>query len=178
MIGIPGAGKTTFAERFSDTFQAPSISYDALLREYNVPHESAESLVEYMLDQIAKTRRTLIIDGNANTKGQRAALTKKLQKHGYKILTVWVQTDTNEAKRRALKKYPQGSGLRADEFDAVVAAFQAPVEQEKPVVISGKHTYATQLKAVLRQIAAVTPRATTPPVVLPPSRPTRGIDIR
>ena len=27
MIGIPGAGKSTFAERFSETFQAPIVSY-------------------------------------------------------------------------------------------------------------------------------------------------------
>lgn len=175
MIGIPGAGKSTFAERFSETFQAPIVSYTALAKEYDVPHGSVDALAEYVTDQIVKTHRTFIIDGSANTKTQRATLAKKLQKEGYKILTVWVQTDTNEAKRRALKKYPQGSGLTSDEFDAAVTAFQAPVEQEKPVVISGKHTYATQLKGVLRQIAAVVPRAASPPVS---PRPARGIDIR
>ena len=179
MIGIPGAGKSTFAERFSDTFQAPIISYTTLTKKYHVPYEAADGLIEYMIDQVAKTHRTLIIDGSANTRAQRANLAKKLQKQGYKVLTVWVQTDTNEAKRRALKKYPQGSELTSAEFDAAVSAFQAPLSQEKPVVISGKHTYATQLKGVLRQIAAATPRTTSPPVVSPAHYPRpRGIDIR
>tara|TARA_Y100000114_G_scaffold113812_1_gene107778 strand:- start:436 stop:1014 length:579 start_codon:yes stop_codon:yes gene_type:complete len=179
MIGIPGAGKSTFAERFSDTFQAPIISYTTLTKKYHVPYAAADGLIEHMIDQVAKTHRTLIIDGSANTKAQRATIAKKLQKQGYKLLTVWVQTDTNEAKRRALKKYPKGSELTSDEFDAAVSAFQPPASQEKAVVISGKHTYATQLKGVLRQIATTTPRATSPPVVSPVQNPRpRGIDIR
>ncbi|MBO9600754.1 MAG: hypothetical protein J7559_23390, partial [Cohnella sp.] len=45
----------------------------------------------------------------------------------------------------------------AEQHDAAVRRFSAPHSTEKPIVISGKHTYATQAKMVLRKLAE--PRA-------------------
>ncbi len=179
MIGIPGSGKSAFAEHFADTFQAPIVNFSKLQQQFSLTEKKAIELRDTFLSQLLKTRRTLLIDGGANTKTQRAELTKSLTAAGFAPLTVWVQTDTNEARRRAVKPYPQGSGLSDDAFLSKVKSFQAPVAQEKPVVISGKHTYATQLKVVLRQLAAGTVRPTEPPQDRP-SKPVapRGITIR
>ena len=154
MLGIPGAGKSAFAEHFAETFQAPILNATKLRRELSLSQTSVDKLQTILLTEYLKTRRTILIDGHFEKKAKRAELVRQVMKAGYRPLMVWVQTDSVEAKRRALKDYPAGSGLSASDFDAAVAAFQAPTDQEKAIVISGKHTYATQLKIVLKQIAS------------------------
>ena len=162
MIGIPGAGKSTFAERFADTFQAPIVSQTKLQRVYNLSQGAAEALRSEILTEYMKTRRTVLIDGGLDGKDKREEIVRTLIKAGYRPLIVWVQTDTTEAFRRATKPYPRGSGLDNDTFDALLAEFQAPGEKEKMIVISGKHTYASQLKIILKQLA--TPDSSQPKV--------------
>jgi len=168
MIGIPGSGKSTFADRFADTFQAPIVSQTKLQREYGLSEQEAESLRDTILTEYMKTHRTVLIDGGFNVKEKREALVRRVVKAGYRPLSIWVQTDTSEAYRRAIKPYPRGSGMRDEEFDAYLDAFEAPGEKEKMVVISGKHTYTSQLKIVLKQLA--TPDNTQPRVPLSPEQ--------
>lgn len=165
MIGIPGSGKSTFAEHFADTFKAPIVSQTKLQREFALSTPAAESLRDFILSEYMKTHRTVLIDGGLDSKPNRDDMVRRLVKEGYRPLIVWVQTDTNEALRRASKPYPRGSGLSADEFDELVGVFDPPHEKEKTVVISGKHTYPSQLKIILRQLA--TPDVTQPK--LPPN---------
>jgi len=172
MVGIPGAGKTSFAQHFADTFQAPVVSKSELARSFNLDASLADGISAYFLSELLKTRRTIVIDGGTDRITNRMELYKLLTKQGYNVLTVWVQTDSNESKRRALRRYPQGSGLTSEQFDTLLQQFQPPVQQEKPVVISGKHTYATQLKVVLKQLANTRPpqTGTTPPAPRPHGR--------
>lgn len=168
MLGIPGSGKTTFAERFADTFQAPFVNQTKLRREFELTDDKAWALRQLILNEYAKTHRTLLIEGGVETKASRAELIKDLAKAGYKPLLVWVQTDTVESRRRALKPYPVGSGISDDEFTETLNAFEVPTQQEQPIVISGKHTYVSQLKIVLKHLAT-TP---TTPVKKPIEKPT------
>ncbi len=169
MLGIPGSGKTTFAERFADTFQAPFVNQTKLKREFALSDVKAESLRQLILNEYAKTHRTLLIEGGVNTKSSRAELIKDLAKAGYKPLLVWVQTDTVESRRRALKPYPTGSGISDDEFNDELNAFEIPTKQELPIVISGKHTYVSQLKIVLRHLATA-PTSTAKKITVKPTR--------
>lgn len=162
MIGIPGSGKSMFAERFADTFQAPIISQTKLQQEYGLPLEAVEKLRGFILGEYMKTHRTVLIDGGVNSRPKRDELVRMLVKAGYRPLIVWVQTDTTEAHRRATRPYPRGSGLNTEDFDALVAQFDAPTEKDKTIVISGKHTYTSQLKIILKQLA--TPDTTQPKV--------------
>ncbi len=153
MIGIPGAGKSTFADHFAETFQAPIVSETKLQRQYDLSEAATEALRDTILTEYMKTHRTVLIDGGLEAKDKREELVRKLIKSGYRPLIVWVQTDTTEAFRRASKPYPKGSGLSSEDFDRLLDIFQAPGEKEKMVVISGKHTYASQLKIILKQLA-------------------------
>ena len=164
MIGIPGSGKSTFAEHFADTFQAPIVSQTKLQREFDLSLVAAESLRDFILFEYAKTHRTVLVDGGLDVKAKRDELVLRLAKAGYRPLIVWVQTDTTESLRRASRPYPRGSGLRADEFNDLVKLFEPPHEKEKTVVISGKHTYASQLKIILKQLAAPDATRPKPPV--------------
>lgn len=171
MVGIPGSGKSTFAERFADTFKAPIVSQTKLQLEFRLSLEEAESLRDFILGEYMKTHRTVVIDGGLDSKAKRDDMVKKLVKAGYRPLVVWVQTDTTEALRRAVKPYPRGSSLDPDMFDELVAQFDPPHEKEKTVVISGKHTYTSQLKIVLKQLA--TPDNSQPKLP-PPPKPAGG----
>jgi len=168
MIGIPGSGKSTFADRFADTFQAPIISQTKLQREYGLRAADAGALRDTILAEYMKTHRTVLIDGGYNVRETREALVRRLVKAGYRPLVIWVQTDTAEAYRRAVKPYPRGSGMLDDEFDYELSSFEAPGDKEKMIVISGKHTYTSQLKIVLKQLA--TPDNSQPRVPLSPEQ--------
>ena len=182
MVGIPGSGKSTFAERFADTFQAPIVSQTKLQLEFGLSLEAAEALRDFILGEYMKTHRTVLIDGGFERKPKREELVKRLVKAGYRPMVVWVQTDTTESLRRAMKPYPRGSSIDPTVFDELVDRFDAPSEKEKMVVISGKHTYNSQLKIVLKQLTIPDhsqPRLppVSPPEVPPEVRPPRSRNV-
>jgi len=175
MVGIPGSGKSTFAEHFADTFKAPIINESRIAFEAGLNAAQTEAVSATMLNEVLKTNRTFLIEAVNLTKAKRAQITNTLTKAGYRTLVVWVQTEPSEAKRRATRPRPTGSGLTVGEFDAAFNAFQAPTEQEKATVISGKHTYATQIKTVLKQLAGSRPETHVEP---PSPRQTGNIVVR
>lgn len=170
MVGIPGSGKSSFAEKFADTFQAPLINRLQLQKDLELNNRQSDLVAGTMLKEFVKTKRTILIEGGLDTKEERETLAKRLAASGYRTLIVWVQTDTAEAQRRASKPYPHGSGIEPDDFDAIINRFEPPGEKENPVVISGKHTYTTQLKVVLKQLALSVHAQHPLPQSIPPQR--------
>lgn len=158
MVGIPGSGKSFFAEKFSDMFHAPCVSYEKIA-EISNDQESSARYMAHLLHELFKTRHTIIVDGLADTRAQRAELKHLANTAGYKSLYIWVQTDEVTAKARKIKQLNKGERHGAEyEYEKLASTFAIPVASERPVVvISGKHTYATQAKAVLKKLAQ--PRA-------------------
>jgi predicted kinase len=162
MVGIPGSGKSFFAEKFSEMFHAPYVSYDRIMDVGEGNAEQAARYMTYLLHELIKTGQTLVVDGLADTRAQRAELKHLAHVAGYKPLFIWVQTDVATAKARALKtSTDKGRGMTPHEYDQVAGYFMPLSAMEKPVVISGKHTYATQARIVLKNLAA--PRGQAPP---------------
>ncbi len=158
MVGTPGSGKSFFAKQFADTFNAPYV--DALtLTSYAKDVPSAMKLVTAFAHQIIRTGQTFVYEGDTDTPALRAEFTQFASKNGYKAVLVWVQVDEKTAKDRTVK----AGKMDADTFNEVIAGFVAPKPAEKPIVISGKHTYATQAKAVLSHLShSARPVAATP----------------
>lgn len=161
MMGIPSSGKTTFAEHLAKTFQSPIVSVEHIAMEAQVDSVSAERVALYFMSELYKTKRTIVYDGYTDTKVSRVELIKQLTKAGYHPLLVWVQTEVFEAKRRATKRRADNSQLTEEEFDAIVRHFTPAGPNEKPIVISGRHTYSSQLKVVLKHLARE-PQPVTP----------------
>ena len=162
MVGIPGSGKTTFAEHFAKTFHAPYINPGDLAENIGLNKTATEKVTKLLFDELIKTDRTLVYEGSTFTKAQRFELSKHAAKSGYKTITVWVQTEPYEAMRRATRKL-NPRALSVDEYEAAIKRFESPTALEKPVVISGKHTYATQLKIVLKHLSRNAPTTQVPP---------------
>jgi predicted kinase len=160
MVGIPGAGKSFFAEHFSTTFKAPIISYDRIKQEiFDSPEHTkrediiASGIAEYMLDETLKTGQTIVLDCQSNTRSARADILKKAKGFGYESLIIWVQTDQTTAKKRLVAQSKKRSVISPEQFDVQVNKFSAPLKTENIVVISGKHAYTSQLKIVLKRLA-------------------------
>ena len=172
MVGIPGSGKTHFASHFAKTFNAPYVNQAELQSLANTDDTRATTIAARVLDEILKTQRTLVYEGPTHLRTVRQSLVKKAHQAGYEPLLVWVQTETTEAKHRFLKAE---KGREAEVHDRIVARFSRPHPTEKAVVISGKHTYASQVKVVLKHLAHARPEQ---PPQERPTRPGRRLTVR
>lgn len=165
VIGVPGAGKSFFARQFASTFTTPLVSYDYIRsRLFEAPQFTSKeesmvySLAGQQITELLKTEKTIIIDGGLNDKGDRAALAKLAHKAGYGSLVIWVQTDTSASRQRATRRSNKRPGdalntsMSVEQFTTLSAELTPPTPQEQFVVISGKHTFATQAKAVLKKL--------------------------
>jgi predicted kinase len=181
VVGIPGSGKTFFAEKFAETFRAPYISREKILDIIDGPRDSIDTLVYYQLHELLKTRQSILLEGGADTHAERVEFARKARSCGYETLLIWVQTDQATAKSRYQKENKPGRVSSSREYDQLVKRFAAPLTIEKHVVISGKHTYATQAKVILKKLSE--PRAeiathTPPPARTEPSSGRRNITVR
>ena len=152
MVGIPGSGKTFFAHKFAETFHAPYLDQSHI--EKSVPDAKvAAQLTDHFLNELLKTNQSLILEVESSSRQSRNLLAKTLRSAGYTPLFVWVQVDTATAKQRSMKHRK----TTAEEYEQQLKRFSAPHRSEEPLVISGKHTYASQAKLVLKKLSA--PRA-------------------
>ena len=167
VVGIPGAGKTFFAEQFADTFNAPLISPTKISQLGQL--EDVDDITEHFMDQLYKTKQTIILDGRGATRSERSYFSSQAQKRGYATLFVWIQTDPMIAKQRATKSHHLNTRT-AEQFEQELHDFSLFNSSDPFTVISGRHTFATQAKHVLSRLAAPRTTAATPQ---PPQRSTQ-----
>lgn len=168
MVGMPGVGKTHFADQFAETFAAPFINQH-LLEASGIDEPKASEISLKLLQEIMKTKQTAIYEGTTDRRVDRMELARAAREKGYKVLFVWVQTDPATAKQRALKQMP------ADTYERFAKRFSAPHDSEPCVVISGRHTYATQAKTLLKRLTQPRARASdTSADTTVPARPSIG----
>lgn len=174
VIGLPGSGKSFFARQFADMFGAPLVSTDfvrhALFSEAEYsPREDAlvGAITHNETAELLKTNKTLIIDGGVNSRASRTIIERLAHKHGYGKLIIWVQTDEPTSQARAAKRSDKrkndelNSSMDMKAFERYKKQFSVPTPSENVIVISGKHTYATQARVILKKL--VSPRDTVAP---------------
>ena len=162
LVGIPGSGKTFFAEKFAETFSTPLINLNDLRFElFEQPDFSKneenylERISHALLPELMRSRRAIMIEGGLEARSDRAAYRQIANAHGYNTVVVWVQNTENTARIRSIRKTkvaPRKYNLTVEQFDTMVKRFTAPNGRENPVVISGNHTFSTQAKSVLRRL--------------------------
>lgn len=159
MVGIPNSGKSFFAEHFAETFKAPIVSYGILRKEFfsnptfsEDEDDMIRKVSNYILSEFLKTKKTVIFEGQTNLRAERFDIAKRARMAGYEPLFIWVQTETMTARKRATKSSHERPAISDDEFDAKLKKFNTPNKTEQFIVISGKHTYASQLKIVLKHL--------------------------
>jgi len=158
-VGLPGSGKSFFAEHFAETFKAPIVSYEKLKllkRQQDIDGDGVvDDYAKYILKEIMKTSQTIVYDGLTDSKKARMELVGIARELNYDPMFIWVQTDEATARKRALKITDSHKfSVTEEEFDNSKKRFTAPNQKENPIVISGKHNYASQLKIVLKNLAS------------------------
>lgn len=164
VIGKPGVGKTQFAMKFSETFGLPYIEADRLRRAISKEpvfssseQEIVDQLMTIQMNELFKTKTTFLLEGSTEARSVRQNLAKFTRSQGYEPLFVWVQTDDATAFGRATKSSKLNKHktliLSPEQYAQLAKKFTPPLESERPVVISGKHTHGSQLKSVLKRLA-------------------------
>ncbi len=148
VFGAPGSGKTSFAEKFSKKFHAAFFDLGELERENKLDRKT----VLFLLEQLAKTNVTLVIEGILDTERERTEVRNILRRAGYNPSLVWIQTDVNTIRQRLRLKNHSATKAK-QEYETRISRMEAPSEIEAPIVLSGKHTFETQLRHVLTQLA-------------------------
>jgi len=148
VFGAPASGKTTFCEKFSRQFRAPFYNINDIADENGFSRDKILTI----LDLIAQTGQNVIIEGGLDTEADREEIKKLFRARGYTPSLIWIQTDVNTIKAR-LKTRLKSVAKAKEEYDNRIAALEAPAEIENSIVLSGKHTFETQLNQVLSQLA-------------------------
>jgi predicted kinase len=107
-----------------------------------------EKQIHVVLEAISKTGQNIVIEGGLDTEAEREGVKKLLKLCGYNPTLVWIQTDINTIKAR-LKMKTKSTARAKEEYDTKIRQMEAPAEAEKPIILSGKHVFETQLSHVL-----------------------------
>ena len=148
VFGAPCSGKTTFGEKFGKKFKLACYDFDEMMEKYNFSREQILAI----LREILKTKQTIIIEGGLNTEQERIEMRNILRENGYTPSLVWIQTDVSTIRARLKNKFKSVAKAK-DFYETAIAKIEAPGENERAIILSGKHTFETQTKHVVAGLA-------------------------
>ncbi len=164
LYGFPGAGKTYFARQLCNHLQAAHIQGDRIRGElFDKPQYDKEEnqvvsqLMDYMTEEFLNAGLSVVYDTNAMRLTQRRALRELARKAKAQHLLLWLQIDHESAltrissrdRRRSDDKFAMP--IDRHTFQRLAGGMQNP-QNEDYIVISGKHTFNTQLNAFMKRL--------------------------
>ena len=165
LYGFPGAGKTHFARQLTEHLQAAHVQGDRIRSElFETPRYDREEndvvthLMDYMTGEFLSAGMSVIYDINAMRISQRRVLRDLTRKVNAQPILIWHQIDPDSAFARATKRDRRKAddkyspSIDRQMFDRITVNMQNPQNNEEYIVISGKHTFATQLSALMKRL--------------------------
>lgn len=164
LYGFPGSGKTYFARQLTEHVQAAHVHGDRIRGElFDNPRYDREEneviaqLMDYMTGEFLNAGLSVIYDANAMRVSQRRQLRDMARKYRAQPVLIWLQIDPESSytrtqgrdRRRSDDKYAGPSDRST--FERIAGGMQNP-QNEEYVVISGKHTFNTQLSAIMKRL--------------------------
>ncbi|HVS79113.1 MAG TPA: ATP-binding protein [Candidatus Saccharimonadales bacterium] len=164
LYGFPGSGKSYIARNLAEEIQLAHISSDRIRSELFQnprfdPQENAivSHLMDYMAEEFLSAGVSVVYDTNALRVAQRRKLREMARKHKSEYLLIWIQVDVDSAYARTQGRDRRTMDDRYAEpqnkstFERQLSGMQNP-QGEDYVVVSGKHTFATQKSAVISRL--------------------------
>lgn len=148
VFGAPCSGKTTFAKKFAKKFGLAYYDLNEIISEYDFTKAALMNVIELVM----RTGQTIIIEGGTDTEKDRAAFRNLFRKNGYEPALIWVQTDVSTIRSRMKSKYRSVAKAK-QYFDSATSEMEAPADFERPIILSGKHTFETQTKHAIAGLA-------------------------
>jgi predicted kinase len=164
LYGYPGSGKSYVSRRLTDALQIAHINSDRIRGElfqtprYDTQENAVVShLMSYMAEEFLSAGVSVIYDANTARTAQRRKLKELAKKYKAEFLLVWIQVDPessfyrveNRDRRTSDDKFAQPH--TKESFERQISTMQNP-QGEEYLVISGKHTFATQKGAVVSKL--------------------------
>lgn len=164
-VGLPGAGKTTFARSLSFWLATEHLRGDKIgLELFRFPtYSPAERQAVYgeMNRRAAAhlaANKHILYDAAMNTRRQRAQLAELAQQHGGQAVGIWIDVPLVLAKKRAATVRDSGlvgpvaRVIPPHIFDQYAAAFELPAQEEPIIHIAGNAPFALQYRRLVRQL--------------------------
>ncbi len=148
VFGAPCSGKTTFSEKFARKFGLAYYDLDLLMSEEGFSRENVLTILKL----IARTEQTFIIEGGLDTEAQRDEIRNLLIQAGYIPSLIWIQTDASTIRARLKTRFKNITKAK-EIYDKAIKEIEAPSDEERPIILSGKHTFETQTKHVITGLA-------------------------
>lgn len=148
IFGAPCSGKTTFGEKFAKKFGLAFYDLDELKEKYSFSREN----ILIILEQVLKTRHTILIEGELKTEKDRDEIRTLLKNNGYEPSLIWIQTDVATIRSRLKSRFKNVAKAK-EVYEKAVSEIEAPTESERPIILSGKHTFETQTRHVITGLA-------------------------
>ena len=148
VFGAPCSGKTTFAEKFANKFSLAFYDYQQIADEGGFSRDTMLEIIKLIL----RTKQTVLIEGGLDSEKDRSEMRNLLRSNGYEPALIWVQTDVSTIRSRLKSRFRSVSKAKKY-FDENVANIEAPTDFEKPIILSGKHTFETQTKHAIAGLA-------------------------
>ena len=165
LYGYPGSGKSFIARQLTEQMQAAHIQGDRIRSElfeeprYDKQENTVVSqLMDYMAHEFLNAGLSVIYDTNAMRLAQRRALREMARQTRAQPVLVWLQIDAETAYIRASKRDRRrtddkySASIDRNTFDSVASHMQNPTSIEDYLVISGKHSFNTQLNAITKKM--------------------------
>ena len=148
VFGAPCSGKTTFAMKFANRFNLAYYDLDDIAKKNKFSRENILAILEIL----THTRQTVIIEGGLDTEKQRQEVKNIFIVAGYDVDLIWIQTDITTIRNRMKFRYKSVTKAKSA-YDEAIEKLEAPSELERPIILSGKHTFETQTKDAVAGLA-------------------------
>lgn len=165
MIGLPGSGKTTFAQNFAkqlhaDHIYGDRIGYELFKQPRFTPDEVqlVRSTMEQRVIHGLRQGKSVVYDAMLHNVAVRQSLADIALTHGRQAVGIWVQTPENTARVRAgtvrfadfAKDYKRI--VPKEVFDRHLGMFEPPMHNERIVQVWGTATFTMQYASVRKQL--------------------------
>lgn len=164
LYGFPGSGKSYVARNLAEIMEIAHVNSDRIRSElFQTPRHDAQEnaiithLMDYMSEEFLGAGLSIVYDTNALRAAQRRKLRELARKHKAEYILIWLQVDvesafarTQDRDRRTMDDKFAAPQTR-ETFNRQLAGMQNP-DGEDYVVISGKHTFATQKSAIINRL--------------------------
>ncbi len=165
VYGFPGAGKTFFSRQLCEELQVAHIQDDRIRHElFDRPrydkqeNDIVQQLMVYMAEEFLRAGLSVIFDTNAARFSHRRLMRDFARHVRAEPILIWFQIDPESAFSRVVKRDKRktddkyASPIDRATFEHIIQGMQNPTVTEDYVVLSGKHTFATQKHMFIKKL--------------------------